>query len=325
MPRPRKIHCHNTVLFLTMSVEEGLLLLCNPLVEILLKSALARAQALHPVTICHFLFEATHVHFLLVVNNPDDVRGFAERFKTESAHYINRLLGRNKRTVWCKGYDSPVLLTEEDVIDKIVYIYTNPAKDALEESIGEYPGLSSWKMFAGNDREHSWNWIHRTAVPNINNKRLSLKEYGLIAGGIRAKANECQTFRIEPNAWMKCMDMDVASNKAVINSEICRRIVGKEEEYRRNRRAAGKGVIGKAALLREQLEPNHRPDRSGRRSWCISSNRELRRSFISYIKELIQKAWDVYQRWRLGDFSLAFPPGLYPPAMPKLVEPLAFW
>ncbi|MBX7143689.1 MAG: transposase [Oligoflexia bacterium] len=106
-----KYHPHGSVLFVTFSVEQGLLLLSNPLCEALIKSCLARAQFLYPVEICHFLVEATHIHMVLVVKNPDDVCRFVGYFKTESAHTLNGLLGREKRTVWCEGYDSPVILS----------------------------------------------------------------------------------------------------------------------------------------------------------------------------------------------------------------------
>src|SRR5688572_30273179 len=111
MPRLMKYHPHGSVVFLTISIEEGILLLPNPLTEAIIKSCLARAQHLHPLRICHFIVEGTHIHLFVVIENPDDLCGFTERFKTESAHMINRLLGRKKRTLWCEGYDSPVVLT----------------------------------------------------------------------------------------------------------------------------------------------------------------------------------------------------------------------
>jgi len=95
------------VLFVTFSLEQGLLLLANPLCLAIIKSCLARAQFKHPVTISAFVIEATHVHLILVVNNPEDIPGFIGYFKRESAHMLNRVLGRRKRTVWCEGYDSP--------------------------------------------------------------------------------------------------------------------------------------------------------------------------------------------------------------------------
>jgi hypothetical protein len=35
------------------------------------------------------------------------------------------------------------------------------------------------------------------------------------------------------------------------------------------------------------------------------------------VKSLIEKAKEVYKRWLDGDFSVAYPLGLYPPNLPK--------
>ncbi len=77
--------------------------MANPLSQAIVKSWLAAACELYPVRICHIIVEATHIHLVLVVINPDHVDAFFCHFKTESAHMINGLLGRNKRTLWCEG------------------------------------------------------------------------------------------------------------------------------------------------------------------------------------------------------------------------------
>lgn len=320
---PRKIHIHGTVLFVTFSLETGLFLLANSLLKTIIGSALARAQELHPLTICHFLFEASHVHMIVVVDNPDDVKGFIERFKTESAHAINRLLGRKKRTVWCDGYDSPVLLTPEDVIREIVYTYTNPAKDNLEDSIRRYPGLSSWEMFTKGRPEQQWAWIHRSDVPCIKRKFVSLQKFNALAGQLISKAKERHSFRIEPDAWMECFGICAQEDQDELNAEILKRIKDTEKYYRQKRLKSRKQVIGRERLLKEQLKPNYEPQREGCRMWCICEDKQLRISFITRIKELIAEAVEVYKRWKLGDYSQAFPLGLYPPSMPKLAEPVA--
>ena len=75
-----KYHPHGCVLFVTFSMEQGLLLLSNPLCEAIIKSSLARAQFKYPVRICGFLIEANHVHMVLVVINPDHVQAFIRHF-----------------------------------------------------------------------------------------------------------------------------------------------------------------------------------------------------------------------------------------------------
>jgi REP element-mobilizing transposase RayT len=87
-----KYHPNGRVLFVTFTVEEGLVLLCNPLCRAIIESCLAAAQELYPVNISHLLVEATHVHLVLTVYNPEHVPAFMRHFKTESAHMINSRL-----------------------------------------------------------------------------------------------------------------------------------------------------------------------------------------------------------------------------------------
>ena len=326
MPRPRKLIFHKTVLFVTTSVEEGLVFPANAVVKAVLRSALARAQSLHPVVVSHLLFEATHAHFVMVVENPDDVKGFIERFKTESAHAVNRLLGRKKRTVWCRGYDSPVLLTVGDVLEKIVYLYINPAKDNLEESVKKYPGLSSWEMFTKNRHKHQWAWVHRPGVPSLKGKALSAEGYNQVAGEMVAGAwGKRQEFCVEPDAWMGCFGVRDPKEKARLNERIVEQVQAREDSYRERRIQQGKTVIGRKRLVAQGLDIGYRPEREGRQTWCICSDRERRKEFINWVKGLIERAYDVYLRWRMGDYTLAYPLGLYAPSLPKLAEPLGVW
>ncbi len=49
MNKKMKYRPHGSVLFYTFSLEEGLLLLANPLCQPIVKSCLARAREKHPV------------------------------------------------------------------------------------------------------------------------------------------------------------------------------------------------------------------------------------------------------------------------------------
>ena len=195
-----KYHPHKSVIWCTFSVEEGLLLLSNPLCMAIIKSCLVAAQALHPVTICHLLVEATHVHMLLVVNNPDDVPDFIRCFKTESAHMLNRLLGRQKRTVWCEGDDSPQGLTPVRALICIAYAYANPAKDNLERTIDRYPGFSTWKMFQTEQTTKCWKRLRRPQFRTLARDSHSLRGYTKEAERLLAETDEECEFVIEPNA-----------------------------------------------------------------------------------------------------------------------------
>lgn len=323
MPRPRKLALNNTVLFVTTSVEEGFMFPPNDLIRLLVLNCLAKAQMHNPVDVCHFLLESTHLHMILYVTNPDDVKGFMERFKTESAHAINRILGRTKRTIWCAGYDSPVVLNLETAIGKIVYIYENPSKDGLVDSVDIYPGISSWGYFRRGSTEYKTWLIPRDEIRALPEGPISPQIYKNKARILSKNRKSC-TFEINPNAWMKAFGVTDTASQKEINDLIVTRVAEKEKLYREERRSENRHTIGVNRLMATRPGTPYTPIRVGRRMLCHCNDREIRMRFISFAKRLIALAIDAFGRWRQGDI-VPFPLGLYPPSLPKLGEPLGAW
>ncbi len=319
-----KYHPHGSVLLITFRVEEGLLLLSNPLCQAIIKSCLARALAVHPgFKISHIIVEGTHLHLLGVVDSPDDVPGFIKCFKTESSHAFNIILGRRKRTIWCEGYDSPVVLTPLRAAVAIAYIYSNPTKDNLVDCIDEYPGVSSWGMFQRKDCSKLWQRLRRFHYQKLAPDSHNLRGYTKEAERLISNSKEAHPFTIYPNAWMEAFGVSDQKAQEDINARIVLRIRTLEARYKRVRERLGKKVPGRERLLSQPINPSHLPQNySGRRMWCLSEERSLRKAFIEFLGKLMAEARQVQRRWRIGEFSVPYPPGLYPPCMPKLVEPL---
>lgn len=308
------------MLFITFSLEEGLLLLANSLSQAIIKSCLAAAQRAHPLTICHFTVQATHIHLIAVVRNPEDVPGFIRYFKTESGHMINAVLGRVKRTVWCEGYDSPIVLTPIRAQLAISYLYSNPSKDNLEESIDLFPGLSSWEMFRSGIHAQSWKRLRRPAFKEL--PRHSSKIYAAEAERLLSEAASSETFTLDPDAWLRAFKIVDLKEQKRWNDSIVTHIRSIEERAKRRRVVEKKGVLGRHRLISQIMDLTYRPRRCGRRMCCLTEDRSLRISFINSLKILYTEATQVALKWKLGDFSSPFPPGFYPPSMPKLAEPL---
>jgi len=317
-----KYHPHGSVLFCTFSLEEGLLLLANPLCQAIVKSCLARACVKYPVRICHIIVEATHIHLVLVVIDPDDVERFFRYFKTESAHMINGLLGRNKRTLWCAGYDSPIVLSPTRALMAIAYLYANPAKDNLETSIDRYPGFSSWKMFRSGELRRRWKRLRRPLFTPIPRDANNLRGYTKRAEEILDASDDIQTFTLEPNAWMEAFGYHSPEQQQKLNEQLIERIRRIEARAERKRVREGKYVVGRERLITQIFDTTYRPKRNGRRMWCLSEKRSVRVEFIRFFRALMQKARAVREQWKLGDVTVPYPPGLYPPSMPKLANVL---
>jgi REP element-mobilizing transposase RayT/hemerythrin len=320
-----KYHPHGSVLFISFSMEQGLLMLSNPLCEAIIKSCLARALYKYPVRICGFLIEANHVHMVVVVINPNHVPEFIRHFKVESAHAFNRILGRRKRTIWCAGYDSPIVLTRTRTLIALSYLYSNPAKDNLEDSIAKYPGISSWQMFRKGEHKKVWKRIQRPAYKYLPKDSHNLRGYTKEAERLLASTKKTHEFTIEPNAWMESFGISSKEEQKRINQRLIARVSTLEKRARKKREREGKQVLGATQLINQTLNVTYLSKRSGKRMWCLCEDRDFRIRFIQFLKDLFSKARAVRTRWALGDYSEPYPLGLYPPTMPKLAEPLSIW
>lgn len=326
MGRPPKIHFPKTLIWVTTTVEQGMPLPPTPVMNVIIRSCLAQAQALYPVTVCDFVFMATHCHKFLLVENPEHIKDFMCRFKTESAHAINSILGRSKRTVWCEGYDSPVILSLEKAVEKLAYTYANPANANLVQSIEHYPGVTSWAALCSGEEEVVWSCprITRPEVPFLGTKRISFTKLSQVAEQLEAAAKARQPFVINPLAWLEHYGVTDPNEKESIRKRIIRRVRALEEEAIEARQRERIEVIGTQNLREQPLDTTFLPIRDGKRMWCLSDSKEQRIAFIEFVKDLLAEAKDVVQRWIRGDMTKAFPMGLYPPSFPRRVEPLPY-
>ena len=119
----RKYYPHNSVLFCTARIEEGLPLVCSHNMNLIIEGILAKASNDYEIEVNHSIFMANHFDLIVTVINPDGVKDFFRYVKGELTHVVNRLLGRRKRTVWISGYDSPLVLDEDKLKSLISYLY----------------------------------------------------------------------------------------------------------------------------------------------------------------------------------------------------------
>ena len=66
------------------------------------------------------------------------------------------------------------------------------------------------------------------------------------------------------------------------------------------------------------MQPDYMPKRTGKKMWCLCDDPVLRAAYINWAKSIKKQARAVYERWKQGDFSVSYPPGVFPPAVPKL-------
>ena len=318
MSRPPRLLLPHTVVLLTSRVQQGLPFTCTPLMEKILWSALAVACNLYPVKIISFVVMGNHIHIIALVEDPANTEGFMERFKCETAHAVNRLLGRRQVSVWCEGYDSPAILTIEDLIEKMAYVYANPVRAHRTDSIDNYQGLSSWEMFTSGNLTKDVKRVRRPSLERLPKGRLTQGQQQYIAHLVQQKCAETLSFTLYPDAWMKAFRNQKSSRD--FHQKVVNRIREIENEFAALRKQQKLRLPTAQEVVSQPMDIPYSPNSFGRRMWCICHDISVRASFISFIKTLRSKAKDIRNRWRQGDWSETFPPGLFPPCPPPIAN-----
>jgi hypothetical protein len=177
-------------------------------------------------------------------------------------------------------------------------------------------------MFQSGKLTRQWKRLRRPQFTAIKRDANNLRGYTKLAEEILAASDEMQTFALEPNAWMEAFGYRSTEQQQKLNEQLIARIRFLEERAEKKRVQEKKRVFGRERLLAQVLDTTYRPRRTGRRMWCLSEKRSVRVEFIRFFKALMQKARAVRERWKLGDVTVPYPPGLYPPSMPKLANSL---
>jgi REP element-mobilizing transposase RayT len=329
MPSPPKIFIHNTVVMITSRTEEGLPFVPTAFMNEIVWSALAAAQSKYWVELIDFAVEGNHLHIILRVIDPENVPLFVGYAKQEIAHRVNRLLGRRKRTIWAEGYDSPTILDLNKTLDQIAYVMLNPVKDHIVERIEQYPGVTSAEMFKNEHFTRSCTYIPRNEVLALKNPHEPWKETKSIMRHFETlkdrEGAKKLNLVLSPYAWKHCFDETKERPDSDIRAMMLERIRTAAEEIQKERVSTGRNRFPSASdLVRQSMLKPYQPKSFGKRMWCLSVNKDLRRQFIRFFKASIAKARDVLAEWAKGIYTNAFPAGLFPPGRRTMASVLSW-
>lgn len=326
MPNNLKLFLPNCVYFVTTRIASGLPLIPAPFMQEILLGILARAQALSPISISDLVVMGNHLHLIAVTKNTTSLDIFMRFLKTESAHAINRLLGKVKGTVWEEGYDSPAVLDLPALQDKLVYIYTNPQRANLVDTISQYPNFSSWNSFTSKVPTSFLGFIIKRPlikrIPRFMSQQQQLSEKKRLL----SEAKESIPFTFDHLAAFSALaDSDLTFKQ--FQQEVLAAVRAEEDELRKSRIKAKKHILGVSALLRQSIAKLHIPKKFGTRMLCLAADAVLRRSYIDCFRDWVVSYREAYLSWRdtrPGPFA---PPGFFFPGLRPVavLTEAAFW
>lgn len=318
--RNRRVIFSEMVYELTLRVKEGIPFVPNRLIKLLLKSAMAQACDVTGMTICHYIWMGNHAHIILVTKDPESLTEFYGIIKKSLTDFIKRLLGLSRLNLW-ESTGVHLLATAETVIDRIGYLYANPAKANLVDTIAEYPGASSygaWRSSNGQidfDGTESVPWVRGKYVDKLDRLIITDEMDESILKSLGKKVYYRNKLKIEPNSWMKCFSADVEQS-AIWHNKSLGRILSKEETARKLRMAENKPLLGVEALLNQEIMAPFIPRKYQRGVFVICEDKWKRIDIIHKVKSVQKLARTLYlNKFRYGQ-EVRWPLGVLPPRAP---------
>lgn len=244
---------------------------------------LAVAAQRHDIDVLNFIQMPNHLH-----DDAYDRRGngpaFYRDFHGLLAKCMNALRGRWENFFATVQTSVVELRTREDLINKLVYVATNPVKDGLVASVADYPGASGYEALL-------------TGVP----LRATRPKHFFAADGDMPEEVTLHV-RIPP---------ELGDHDAIV-AEVKERVAAFEREEAKRRAATGQRVMGRNAILRQSWRASptsYEPRRGLRPTFAARS--------LSAVLEAIQRKREFqveYRRARLALLAgtpIPFPYGTY--------------
>jgi hypothetical protein len=228
---------------------------------------------------------SNHMH-IVATDTQGNLPEFMHWVNEYIAKCVNAHLGRWE-SFWAPGsYSAVRLLDPEDVLAKMVYVYTNAVDAGLVRAARDWPGARSLPQDLGKSPEE-------TARPT----RFFRKD-----GPMPEKAH---------------LEFDLPDSLDTPGADFVRQIARavriREEEIRRARRERGLGFLGRRRALKQS--PFRRPrsvePRRDLAPRIAAADKWHRIEVLQRIKEFLNAYREAKKRYREGNCAALFPEGTY--------------
>jgi putative transposase len=244
---------------------------------------LAVAAQRNPIDVVNFVQMSNHLHDALY-DRLGNAPAFYEDFHKLLAKCMNALRGRWENFFSSEQVSVVQLETRDDLINKLVYVATNPVKAGLVERVDDWPGASGYRALLSGEPLRATRPKHFFAEDGTMPEEVNLH------------------LTIPPEL----------GDRDEILAEVQTRVAAFEEETARERARTGKRVLGRYAVLRQSWRdsPTSREPRRGLRPTIAARSLWARLEAIQRKRDFIA----AYRRARhalLAGAPIPFPPGTY--------------
>jgi hypothetical protein len=312
---------------ITFRTRFGLPFVCTAYTATIISGIIARVQRNHKVTLCHFIFMGNHAHIVVVAKDLQACSDFHGEIKKQLTDSYKQLLGLPFLSLWDENSSSVLELSDlNGAKERISYLYANPARANLVDSIERYPGLNSFTAFLSCPHtlmaSHctACPWIRTPTIKKLPSRAISPTQDAAFTQYLKAKSKLSHDLVLQPNAWMKIYGITDPAEVAEVNQSIVSTLLHYEAEARTIRCQSGWRVKGAAKLATEAINLSYLPDKKSRKIFVYASDPELRKQRIADYKIFCQRCTYCYEQWKIGDYSVEWPPGAFQPPIPTRIN-----
>jgi len=255
------------------------------------RGILGRAWRKKTCILLHATDMSNHGHYMCLAEDEAALSNFCQDINKRATDTIKVLLGFERLSLWEERPNIAELPEYKDALEKVCYIYLNPAEAGLVDSIDEYPGFTTWQAFltcpADVDAcvEEKVRYYFKRALKRLPASN-TLDPYADIEYLHHLKQQEVRTGRvnivseevlqIKPFAFLKRFGITAPEEVAAFREEVKRRVYTREAELRAERAAQNRPVIGAERLRRSEYMQEHTPKERRPKVAIITGNAELR-------------------------------------------------
>lgn len=288
--------------------------------KILLKGILGRVQRDVKVILGHAMIVNNHNHQIVQPKRPEDFCRYYGEMLKKATEALKALLGQTRLRIWEDRATVMMLESLEDCINRIVYLYCNPAKHDLEDSVDKYPGFNTWREFLTCEPSVeatvtlNAKWYPVKCIPKLPASRvLDAAADDRYAGRLCAtEEGEHHPLVVQPFAFLAPYGITEPAEIERIRQKIISLVREREAQYRQERAAEGRRVIGAARLCLEPYMKAHTPKKRERKIFLICHDRERRKHLLSRFRKIFEKCNACYSDLKLGN-TVEWPPGTFTP------------
>ena len=311
--------------------DEGLPLVPTNYMKLITEGIMARAQHNHPVELVNHLFMGNHPHMFAIARDSQQFTLFYGYLQEHLSKATKRLKGMRNLSMFNTPAQASQVLDLKAAIQRLIYIFTNPTVAHLERTIERYPGLNTWQHLISADRDvnavtsKECPWVREPMIRKLPRPSLSERQDLAFTRELRDKTRETHPLIYNPLGWIRCFVPDASPEfieecvQEVVEGV---RTVEKEQDEWRTRE--GRKVLGCNKLRAQSLRKPFTPKkRSPALPFIICSDNKERIAAIEAYKEFCRECDEAYHAWKIGDYTVEWPPGAFKPAMPPTVN--IFW